>query len=229
MLIGAGADTIIQKATTGEVNWGQVAVSGAFGLVGGGLGAAVGKHLVGNAVEGAVETWRNGRQRSAAHAGQAPGFRCRGCRDVGRDRRHDVEGAPAVGGEQARRRSTCPTSRCHLPARGWARRSEALRRSGQGLGALRGTSTRTRSGESGCDLRVTSDRPRYAWSASTDSRSTTFDASAVRPTRAILMGCSRTNDTRCARRATKQQEGIRIECFEGRPGGQGERRLQCED
>ncbi|KTR51039.1 RHS repeat-associated core domain-containing protein [Curtobacterium oceanosedimentum] len=59
MLIGAGADTIIQKATTGEVNWGQVAVSGAFGMVGGGLGAAVGKHFVGNAVEGAIENVAN--------------------------------------------------------------------------------------------------------------------------------------------------------------------------
>ncbi|RDH96085.1 RHS repeat-associated protein [Curtobacterium sp. AG1037] len=59
MLIGAGADTIIQKATTGEVNWGQVAVSGAFGAVGGGLGAAIGKHFVGNAVEGAVENVAN--------------------------------------------------------------------------------------------------------------------------------------------------------------------------
>lgn len=37
MLVSAGADTIIQKATTGEVNWGQVAVSGAIG----GAGAAV--------------------------------------------------------------------------------------------------------------------------------------------------------------------------------------------
>ncbi|QBR92879.1 DUF6531 domain-containing protein [Nocardioides euryhalodurans] len=38
-LVAAGADTIIQKATTGEVNWGQVAVSGGLGLVGG-AGAA---------------------------------------------------------------------------------------------------------------------------------------------------------------------------------------------
>lgn len=38
MLIGAGADTIIQKATTGEVKWDQVAVSAALGAVGG-LGA----------------------------------------------------------------------------------------------------------------------------------------------------------------------------------------------
>ena len=29
MLVSAGADAIIRKATTGEVNWGQVAVSGA--------------------------------------------------------------------------------------------------------------------------------------------------------------------------------------------------------
>ncbi|WP_410558215.1 DUF6531 domain-containing protein [Arthrobacter globiformis] len=35
VLIGAGADTIIQKATTGEVNWGQVALSGALGAFGG--------------------------------------------------------------------------------------------------------------------------------------------------------------------------------------------------
>jgi RHS repeat-associated protein len=35
-LLSAGADTIIQKATTGEVNWGEVAVSGVLGGVGGG-------------------------------------------------------------------------------------------------------------------------------------------------------------------------------------------------
>lgn len=39
MLVSAGADTIIQKATTGQVNWGQVAISGAFGAWGG-VGAA---------------------------------------------------------------------------------------------------------------------------------------------------------------------------------------------
>ena len=32
MLIAAGADTIIQKATTGGVNWGQVALSGAWAV-----------------------------------------------------------------------------------------------------------------------------------------------------------------------------------------------------
>ncbi|WP_141915408.1 hypothetical protein [Klugiella xanthotipulae] len=55
-LVAAGADAIIQKATTGEVNWGQVAVSGAFGLVGGGLATAIGRHAVGNAAEGALES-----------------------------------------------------------------------------------------------------------------------------------------------------------------------------
>ncbi len=39
MLVGAGLDTIVQKATTGEVNWGQVAISGAAGGIGFGAGA----------------------------------------------------------------------------------------------------------------------------------------------------------------------------------------------
>lgn len=43
MLISAGADTIIQKATTGEVNWGEVALSGALGGFGGaGIAAKAG-------------------------------------------------------------------------------------------------------------------------------------------------------------------------------------------
>ncbi|WP_263091700.1 hypothetical protein [Curtobacterium sp. RIT-PI-V] len=59
MLIRAGAGTIIQKATAGEVNWGQVAVGGAFGAVGGGAGALIGKQLVKNAAEGAAENVAN--------------------------------------------------------------------------------------------------------------------------------------------------------------------------
>jgi RHS repeat-associated protein len=39
MLVSAGADTIIQKATTGDVNWGQVAVAGAAGGIGFGAGS----------------------------------------------------------------------------------------------------------------------------------------------------------------------------------------------
>ena len=39
MLVCAGADTIIQKATTGHVNWGQVAVAGVAGGVGFGAGS----------------------------------------------------------------------------------------------------------------------------------------------------------------------------------------------
>ncbi len=43
MLIAAGADTIIQKATTGDVNWGQVAIGGALGGFGGaGIAARAG-------------------------------------------------------------------------------------------------------------------------------------------------------------------------------------------
>jgi RHS repeat-associated protein len=43
MLVSAGADTIIQKATTGDVNWGQVAVTGALGGFGGaGIAARAG-------------------------------------------------------------------------------------------------------------------------------------------------------------------------------------------
>ena len=43
MLVSAGADTLIQKATTGKVDWGEVAVSGALGGVGGaGVAARMG-------------------------------------------------------------------------------------------------------------------------------------------------------------------------------------------
>ena len=59
MLVSAGADTIIQKATTGQVNWGQVAVSGALGAWGGAgaatrLGAktALQKAVVGGMISG---------------------------------------------------------------------------------------------------------------------------------------------------------------------------------
>lgn len=43
MLISAGADTIIQKATTGKVDWGEVAISGALGgFAGAGAAAKLG-------------------------------------------------------------------------------------------------------------------------------------------------------------------------------------------
>jgi hypothetical protein len=44
-LISFGADVVIQKATTGEVNWGQAAISGGLGLVGGGVGIVVTKSV----------------------------------------------------------------------------------------------------------------------------------------------------------------------------------------
>ncbi|WP_396291097.1 hypothetical protein [Curtobacterium sp. KT1] len=52
MLISVDADTIFQKNTTGEVNSGRVAGSGAFGAVGGGANAMIGKHLLGDVAEG---------------------------------------------------------------------------------------------------------------------------------------------------------------------------------
>ncbi len=61
-LISAGIDTGIQKATTGEVNWGQVAVSGAAGAIGFGAGGLVaragmgaGRAVLAGAAGGAVE------------------------------------------------------------------------------------------------------------------------------------------------------------------------------
>lgn len=63
MLLSAGIDTVVQKATTGEVNWGQVAVSGAFGAVGGGAGSVIARQLIRksaeNGVEGAAENVAN--------------------------------------------------------------------------------------------------------------------------------------------------------------------------
>ncbi|RAX49118.1 type IV secretion protein Rhs [Arthrobacter sp. AQ5-05] len=65
MLIGAGADVIIQKATTGDVNWGQTAVMGLAGGLGGlamagrlgatgvtGIKAAVGEGIASGAASG---------------------------------------------------------------------------------------------------------------------------------------------------------------------------------
>ncbi|MHA7145805.1 DUF6531 domain-containing protein [Arthrobacter sp. TmT3-37] len=61
-LISFGADVVIQKATTGDVNWGQAAISGGLGMVGGGVGMAAGRMVsnpvarvaVANGVEGAI-------------------------------------------------------------------------------------------------------------------------------------------------------------------------------
>ncbi|MDR6637635.1 DUF6531 domain-containing protein [Paenarthrobacter nitroguajacolicus] len=61
-LMSFGADVVIQKATTGEVNWGQAAISGGLGMIGGGVGMMAGKLVnnpvarmaVENGVEGAI-------------------------------------------------------------------------------------------------------------------------------------------------------------------------------
>jgi hypothetical protein len=46
-LISAGASVAVQRVTTGEVNWGQVAVAGAVGIAAGGLGAGAGMFVGG--------------------------------------------------------------------------------------------------------------------------------------------------------------------------------------
>ena len=61
-LISFGADVVIQKATTGEVNWVQAGISGGLAMTGVGVGAIAGKIVsnpvirmaVENGVEGAV-------------------------------------------------------------------------------------------------------------------------------------------------------------------------------
>ncbi|KAD3633062.1 hypothetical protein GD627_09470 [Arthrobacter yangruifuii] len=61
-LISFGADVVIQKATTGEVNWTQAGINGGLGMLGFGAGAAVGRafnnplvrEAMTNGVEGAV-------------------------------------------------------------------------------------------------------------------------------------------------------------------------------
>jgi hypothetical protein len=44
-LVSAGADAIIQKATTGSVDWGAVAVNGVIGLASGGIAGAAGRAI----------------------------------------------------------------------------------------------------------------------------------------------------------------------------------------
>ncbi|CEA06761.1 Putative deoxyribonuclease RhsC [Arthrobacter saudimassiliensis] len=69
VLIAAGADTIIQKATTGEVNWGQVAVTGAVGLVAGPIAGKVGGMITsGLGRLGATQAISSGATRAAGAA-----------------------------------------------------------------------------------------------------------------------------------------------------------------
>jgi hypothetical protein len=53
MLLSAGSDTLIQKYTTGTVNWGEVAIAGVAGGVGGGVGSAVAR-VAGEGLMGTV-------------------------------------------------------------------------------------------------------------------------------------------------------------------------------
>ncbi|HET8970953.1 MAG TPA: EndoU domain-containing protein [Candidatus Nanopelagicales bacterium] len=75
MLISAGADTIIQKATTGSVNWGQVGVSFVAGGIGGGFAAAkLGvTGLKGAMIAGAASGGIGGAGMGAYQYGTGPG------------------------------------------------------------------------------------------------------------------------------------------------------------
>jgi RHS repeat-associated protein len=77
-LVSAGASVGIQKLTTGEVNWGEVAVQGAIGVGAGGLGFAAGGLVVGGsrvasvgrgALGGGVESVAGGMANRGLHGG----------------------------------------------------------------------------------------------------------------------------------------------------------------
>ena len=75
MALSAGADTIIQKATTGEVNWGQVAVSGLAG--GAGFVASKGLTVGGRAIVSAkavTELGTKGKFAVQAGIGMTEGY-----------------------------------------------------------------------------------------------------------------------------------------------------------
>ena len=72
-LMSFGADVVIQKATTGEVNWGQAAISGGLGMVGGGVGLMAGKLVNNPVVRMAVENGVDGAISGAGGYLSGPG------------------------------------------------------------------------------------------------------------------------------------------------------------
>ena len=76
MLVSAGADTIVQKATTGHVDWGQVAISGVAGAIpgGGGVVGKVGaKALMATVKQGAISGAAGGSMSGAYGYARQPG------------------------------------------------------------------------------------------------------------------------------------------------------------
>ncbi|QBR92690.1 DUF6531 domain-containing protein [Nocardioides euryhalodurans] len=78
MLISAGVDTMVQQVTTGNVNWGEVAVSGAFGAFGGvaaGMAVKMGARtmmrqaVVSGGISGAAEGFTKGNVNYFTGAG----------------------------------------------------------------------------------------------------------------------------------------------------------------
>ncbi|MCC3293619.1 DUF6531 domain-containing protein [Arthrobacter sp. zg-Y411] len=59
-LISFGADVVIQKATTGEVNWVQAGISGGLGMTGAGVGMIAGRMVNNPVIRAAVEAGVDG-------------------------------------------------------------------------------------------------------------------------------------------------------------------------
>lgn len=82
-LIAAGTDAIIQQATTGQVNWGQVVVSGVVGLATGGLGAVTSSAVRQGTMSGArALAWNVGGNAMIGGTGNAAGYYVQGGRDA---------------------------------------------------------------------------------------------------------------------------------------------------
>jgi RHS repeat-associated protein len=109
-LVSAGASVGIQKLTTGEVNWGEVAVQGAIGVAAGGVGYGAGALVAGTsraaavgrgAVGGGVESIGGGMANRGLHGGNAFDVRA-----MGADALVGVGGGGAGGAFAARRGTT---------------------------------------------------------------------------------------------------------------------------
>ncbi len=72
-LISFGADVVIQKATTGEVNWVQAGISGGLGMAGAGVGMIAGRMVSNPVVRMAVENGVEGAITGAGDYYNGPG------------------------------------------------------------------------------------------------------------------------------------------------------------
>jgi len=109
-LVSAGASVGIQKLTTGEVNWGEVAVQGAIGVAAGGVGYGAGALVAGTSraaavgrgtLAGGVESVGGGMANRGIHGGNAFDLSA-----MGTDALVGVGGGGAGGAFAARRGTT---------------------------------------------------------------------------------------------------------------------------